>query len=860
MSGKKELAMKKSVFIIATIMMTAVSCTKETIQKNEDFDKTEDKEVYQGFISMEFNAVTDETKTTIGELSASKRTISWEKDDEIAIFFNDKSTTSKALTAGATTTFKAKVDDAPNYYAVYPSTAGAHSAGEVTISIPSTQDVRAGFRSAHYAAAVAKEGNLAFKNVCGWLRFTITDPTIKRVLIRGNGEQDITGNVTVTFDAEGNIATTTVTSGNSRLIVDVDGVGEYYVAVLPGLNLENGVGFRFYKAHDLASENVIETGIFSPTALAVNQGAIKNLGSLDTRIVKDWYIAPTAQGTGDGLSAENAAAGVEFLRSKMAQDNTNTQTQNGIAKGYGCIGITIHAATGEYNFGGQEIVVAWPGHTANIGTTIEGVAGTVFKTTGSRFFNLGNNADLRITNITLQGGDAGTGLGGAVLVNHETAWLRLTGCSLDGNQAGTGGAVYVSGNLVTDNTTFSNNSAPASGSAAGAVGIASTAGTVSLTNTNFTSNTASRHAGAFQNFGSSSTVVTITGGTFSNNKTTETGSGGGGAITFRGTGSTMTIDGVTFTGNTAANQGGAIRVNTANDISIKNCTITGNTAIVGGGLWINAGEVKVENTTINSNVATDKGGAIFVADASTTKLNGVKIYGNESKTYAGGINVDKSANVFMNACSVFNNSNTTTSTSISWGPAIFVNSSATTAYICINNSTFADHTTFVKASDTNIDMQGGNLVFANSTMIAKTAAGMLRVHTAAASGTFINSVIVNKQGNSINYNGPSGMLTSKYVLSGNKQNAYNPTADIDLAGLTYEQFGSPVFDATDHVYKWDGTLDVSYPAAPTADVASGFIQTANADFYAWLNTLGALGVDQLGNSRATNRQGAYCGI
>jgi len=830
--------MKKTALIMAAMLSAAVSCTKEQIhEEKSDKPEIEAPGESKGSIPMEFTAVSDLTRTSIGELNGGKREISWVKDDEIKIIYNNKSTTAKAETTGASTIFKANVDEAPAYYAVYPSSAATVAEdGSWKVAIPAKQDVSGGFGSAHYAAAVAKDGNLAFRNICGWLRFTIADPSIKSVLIRGNGEQFLAGNLAVTFDEEGNIASKTVSNGNSRIIVNVNGAGEYYVAVLPDVNLENGVGFRFYTSNEIVSENAIETGVFSSKALSVEQGKIVNLGGLDSRIVTDWWISPS--GTGDGKSADSPAAGVEFLRAKLAQDVTSDKTRNGLAKGYGCMGITIHAAAGEYDFAGQEINVTWPGHTSSVGTTILGAEGTIFKNTGSsRFFKIGKSVDLKFENITFDGGNAGTENGGAIWQNDATAILAFKNCAFKNNKANNGGAVYMAGsNMTSESTSFSDNTAT---TAAGAVGIAGTAELVSFTDCDFTSNTAGKHGGALQNHGGEKTRLTVTRGTFSNNKTTDGSVGGGAAITFRGDKPSITIiDGVVFSGNSAGCQGGAVRVNTVNDISIKNSVISDNKALNGAGL--------------------------YVGGAASVKIDKTQISGNQSKTYAGGIYVGADADVFMNACSIFDNSNTTTNPDARWGAAIFVlsedaNKNKIKANICLNNSSIADHTTAATEKDTNIDMQGGNLVFANSTMIASTTAGMLRIHTSALSGTFINSVIVNKNGKSINYNGPEGKLTSKYVLSGIKQNKYNPTAGIDKAGLTYANLGSPAFDAADHVYKWNGTMNVEYPSAPTTDVVNGLIETANKSFYDWLLSVEALDVDQLGNSRSVNRQGAYCG-
>ena len=67
---------------------------------------------------------------------------------------------------------------------------------------------------------------------------------------------------------------------------------------------------------------------------------------------------------------------------------------------------------------------------------------------------------------------------------------------------------------------------------------------------------------------------------------------------------------------------------------------------------------------------------------------------------------------------------------------------------------------------------------------------------------------------------------------------------------------SPVPDCRGavHYYAWDGTLpeinDNTFTCASLSTVA-GLIQSADADFYAWLNAGGRLGVDIRGNERST---------
>ena len=731
--------MKRNAIIMLAISSILVSCSKDAVK-----DSTSGKEdgVYEGAVEVTFSAVTDQTKTSIGELVDGKRRISWEQGDEIAILFSDKVTTSNAESSGESTTFVAKLDAADEYYAVYPSSAGSLNGNELTVTIPSTQNISSGFGSAHYAAAVAVNNNFAFKNLCGWIKFTVPEGSeVKRIVVSGNGEQAITGNITVTFDENGNIANYEVSGGNNRLIVDIDGPGEYYAAVLPGMDLANGVGFRFYTDHSTASEKAISPGVFNPNPLEVQMGAIKNLGDLTARIVKDWYIAPAAQGTGDGTSAENAAEGVSFLRKKLAQDQTSDATKNGLAKGYGCIGVTIHAAAGDYDFAGEEILMAWPGHTSPIGTTIEGEEGTVFTNTGeSRFFSIGKNVNLKLTGIKVQNGNASGSTGGAVYVSDASALLELESCVFEKNSADTGGALYVAGGLIANAT-----------------------------------------------------------------------------------------------------------------------DILKNEAVKGGGIFVKAGNVDFGGL-LKGNKAIDTGAAIYVAGKSVTRLNNAILTENQSTNNAAGICVNSSADVWLNNCSIFGNSNTTEDINRAWGVAILV-ASAKNATICINNTTIADQTMKLTTGyDTNVDLQGGSLVFANSTMIATSAAGLLRIHSSAKDGCFLNSIVINKKGKSINFNSVSnkGTLTSKYVISGTPQNSYTADKDFDLSGVTYENLGSPAFDKTDYVYKWNGSLD-GCPVAPVYSTVSELIQTAHYDFYNWLVKLEALDKDALGNSRSNNRQGAYCG-
>ncbi len=98
-------------------------------------------------------------------------------------------------------------------------------------------------------------------------------------------------------------------------------------------------------------------------------------------------------------------------------------------------------------------------------TTING-GGTVTLDGGdaTRLFSVSSNGQLTLTAITLSGGNAGTGNGGAI--NNNGGAVTLDGVVLTGNRARSGGALYNGiGSVTIRNSTFANNAATEGGGA-----------------------------------------------------------------------------------------------------------------------------------------------------------------------------------------------------------------------------------------------------------------------------------------------------------------------------------------------------------------------------------------------------------
>ena len=131
-------------------------------------------------------------------------------------------------------------------------------------------------------------------------------------------------------------------------------------------------------------------------------------------------------------------------------------------------------------------------------------------------------------------------------------------------------------------------------------------GEITIDGCTFTNNTAKEEGGAILNQGK----MNINGSTFSRNTARKDVFENGGAIANEGK---MDITESTFSKNIATNRGGAI-IN-QKELSISKSTLTENTARMDGGAIHNSGEMTISESSINSNTFSDgnfaKGGAIY---------------------------------------------------------------------------------------------------------------------------------------------------------------------------------------------------------------------------------------------------------
>ena len=358
--------------------------------------------------------------------------------------------------------------------------------------------------------------------------------------------------------------------------------------------------------------------------------------------------------------------------------------------------------------------------------------------------------------------------------------------------------------------------------------------------------------------------------TFTSNHST---SGYGGCMDLRTSG-VVEIEGATFYGNYTENdvdsaKGGAINLSDSGlgtgDFSISNCIFESNytngssKAAVGGAINVGGNntnwalKAKIDKCLFKDNHA-KQGGAISFQDLSaSTWINDCTFTGNYIKaTYGTTINAGNHASVCLNNCSFADNTygiNCTTAQQATW-----VNLKGVSKLV-VSNST----------------MIGVNRITDNATATFNTNPNLLRYDGTLATSFLVNNIIApaDAQGKAID--AKSNAVTAKnnkrgavlngesYSGSGTESDGYLGT-NAYFGDLAWQGSASPA-SWTNRYWKWNGTLSGgnNTDKATLADVKSA-IQNADADFYAWLNSIDALDKDCRGKARGTTTwPGAYDG-
>lgn len=264
--------MKKHFIFCALAVLALSSCVKENASQPE---------VSDGLETITFEAAASaDTKTTL--VDGTK--VYWTADDQISVMGAAEPFTN-ALAAGETaakTAFTGEVAAADTYYAVYPASGVTWNGTVATTSLVTTQLPVKGTFSNGYNVTVAKttsqEKSFPFKNVLGYVKFSLTETTLRSVIVTANGGECLTGKFTV--DAASDDPEIVPGTGRSYVQFTEYNVrsfseGDYYIALLPG-TYSQGLTFEFEN-----KEGVIATArLEGPVTLEA--GNIQNIGSVDS--------------------------------------------------------------------------------------------------------------------------------------------------------------------------------------------------------------------------------------------------------------------------------------------------------------------------------------------------------------------------------------------------------------------------------------------------------------------------------------------------------------------------------------------------------------------------------------------------
>ena len=286
----------------------------------------------------------DPTRTTVQDGGTQ---VYWETAEEIKVFFRNSigrfisQNTEQARTADFTGSFSAVVGsnegEASSHliWGLYPFRADAtYDGSSVTTTLPSAQTGRAGSFAKNTNITIAQSVglNLAFYNVCGGLRFSLTQEGIKRITFEGNNGEALAGKIKIAFEDGVPVVSEVVAKDGVLTLTAPDGgtfqTGAwYYISAIPG-TLSGGYKMVFYKDNESAkltstSSVRIKRGIFGSLADADEDLVFKPTGGGDEPNPEDviQFADPAAKYAcvamfdtdGDGeVSIEEAEAATSF--------------------------------------------------------------------------------------------------------------------------------------------------------------------------------------------------------------------------------------------------------------------------------------------------------------------------------------------------------------------------------------------------------------------------------------------------------------------------------------------------------------------------------------------------------------------
>lgn len=279
-------------FIYCALAIIAVfSCARDAEVANIISEERPEIE----FVAQWADNKPSESRTAIQEDGTS---IWWNAGEEINVFFASGAEgkfTSTNTEAQATATFRGTISgfvggieqdsDTPTTWAVYPYSAdNCFDGNSVTLTLPSEQHATEGTFADKFFPAIARTQrlDLAFYNVCGGVRFSVSQPGITSILFQSNDGSPMAGRVKVGFGSDNKPEITEVVDTVSFIkAIAPDGgfvPGNYYfAAMIPQAHMD-GIAETFSRGEHVQHKGILKS-------ITVKRSVFGKLDDMDNGLV-----------------------------------------------------------------------------------------------------------------------------------------------------------------------------------------------------------------------------------------------------------------------------------------------------------------------------------------------------------------------------------------------------------------------------------------------------------------------------------------------------------------------------------------------------------------------------------------------
>ena len=380
---KIGIDMKYNYLLLALATVALFSCTRSEV---EDPDA--------GGVLVTIHASQEGATATRTTLVDGGTQVYWEPSDEIKVFFRGSGSRflSQNTANAQVTDFSGSLNvvvginegasGSNTLWGLYPYRADATSDGaSVTTTLPAEQTGRAGSfaKNTNITLAQSNSFDLAFYNVTGGIRFSLTQEGVKEVIFEGQNNENIAGKVKLAF-SDGVPAIQEVVEGQKTITLSAP-YGQtfetgkwYYIVALPG-TLSNGFKMTFNTDTEYATLKsnrsvTIKRGIFGSLADADEDLIYKEKGEdppvtgniVFADIVAKYACVAKYDTNGDGeVSVEEAEAATSFDGLFTHWTNVKSFDEIRFFK-------NVHSINGMFNGCSKLISIIIPENITSLGT------------------------------------------------------------------------------------------------------------------------------------------------------------------------------------------------------------------------------------------------------------------------------------------------------------------------------------------------------------------------------------------------------------------------------------------------------------------------------------------------------------